>query len=138
MQIKCSLVRRFYEVLMLTKKMNVNFKHCNIQFFSHDKWISKLAKKNEQDSCLLLISRMLNFDLDFFPDNFVQSLCIEHVSYFFFFEVGSKVVPELPKTDSHWSLFCSFCSAWCMLVTFLWHLNLYSGARLCSRVPIQI
>ena len=56
----------------------------------------------------------------------------------FFVEVGWKVVPELPKTNSHWSLFFFFCGAWCMLVNSLWHLNLYSGVRLYNRGQIQI
>jgi hypothetical protein len=157
MQIKCSLVCRFYEVLML-KKMNVNFKNCD---FSHDNWISKLIKKMSRIPayCWLPGCSNINSILTWIFSqiilcshcafctvtvHFAQWLCILHsdcaldMCHFFLFEVGPKVVPELPKTNSHWSLFCFLCVAWCMLVTFLWHLNLYSGAQLCSRVPIQI
>ena len=53
-------------------------------------------------------------------------------------EVGWKVVPELPKTNSNLSLFFFFCYAWCMLVNSLWNLNLYSGVRPYTRGKIQI
>lgn len=35
----------FMKSWCLQKTMNVNFKHCGIQFFSHANWISKLVKK---------------------------------------------------------------------------------------------
>ena len=43
LKVPCSV--DFMKSWCLQKKMNVNFKNCDIQFFSHDNWISKLSKK---------------------------------------------------------------------------------------------
>ena len=142
-----------YQKMSILKIVKCNFYPRQLNFKTH--------KKNERDSCLRLASRKLqfwwNFNFDVCQDHFSQSLCILHshsafcqwlcilhivcafkVCKIFLVEVGWRVVPELPKTNSHWSLFFSFCGAWCMLVSFLWHLNLSSGVLPYTGGQIQI
>ena len=109
----------------------------------------KPHKTNEQDACLWLASRILQFELNFnfdvCQDHFAQSLCILHsdcafkvFKIWFFFKSGEKLCQSCQRPTPIGHCFSFFCDAWCMLFNSLWHLNLYSAIWLYTRGKIQI
>jgi hypothetical protein len=115
MQIKCSLIRRFYEVLMITKKKKKEGQFQKLWhafFFPMTTEFQNLSKKMSRIPayCWPPGCSNINSILTWaFSQIILHSHCALNVcNICLIFEVGSKVVPELPKTNSHWSLFCIF------------------------------
>jgi hypothetical protein len=131
-----------------------NFKNCDIHFFSYNNWISKLVKKMSRipaycwpPGCSTWIfSQIILRSHCAFCTVTVHWMC---VIFAFFFDVGSKVVPELPKTNSHQSLFCffvvlgvcllHFCDIWiCTPVhncAAEYQFRFHNGFQVCERFP---
>ena len=152
MQIKSFLFRRFYEVPMFTKKTNVNFKNCDIQFFSHDNWISKLSTKMSRIPayCWRPGCSNINSILTWiFSQIILRSHCALNVCHicFFFLKSGQKWCQSFqrPTPISHFFVFfvvfgvclLHFCDIWIGTLVHdcaaEYKFRFHNGLQVCER-----